>query len=177
MRAHPFFPLALGVVAATLGTHDVVACGDKFLVPSRGARFELSMAVRQKAAILLYTNPQSALAGTVARLSIDPALQKAGYRPTFVVAAAALEQALSRGGWDVVLADVADGPAVRRAVAAPDAPAVLAVVHETKGVDVGQAKKLYTAVLKTPKHSQTFVDAIDDALVHRRTAQAKAARK
>lgn len=177
MFARRIVLIVIAVLTATVGTHDVVACGDKFLVPSRGARFELSMAVRQRAAILLYAHPQSALASAVTRLSIDPALQKAGYRPTFVAGAGELEQALRRGGWDVVLADVADGPAVTRAVAMGDTPAVLAVVSETKGVDMSRTKKLYTVVLKTPKHSQSFIDAIDDAFVQRRTAQAKAAKK
>jgi hypothetical protein len=159
MFARRIVLIVIAVLTATVGTHDVVACGDKFLVPSRGARFELSMAVRQRAAILLYAHPQSALASAVTRLSIDPALQKAGYRPTFVAGAGELEQALRRGGWDVVLADVADGPAVTRAVAMGDTPAVLAVVSETKGVDMSRTKK---ALHRRAENAET------QPVVHRR---------
>ena len=46
---------------------SLLACGDKFLVSSRGTRYHLAPAVRKPAAILIYTNPVSdvpkALAG------------------------------------------------------------------------------------------------------------------
>ena len=48
--------LAAACVFALAGTtsSDVQACGDKFLAPSRGTRFDLAPAARERAAILLY---------------------------------------------------------------------------------------------------------------------------
>ena len=46
------------IVLAGIASHrDVLACGDKFLVVSRGTRFERAAKRRQPAAILVFANP------------------------------------------------------------------------------------------------------------------------
>ena len=79
----------LGTTAAPL------ACGDKFLLPSRGTRFQQPPRERIPATILLYANPASPLPQALTKLSVNVALRKVGYRPTFVDSLDALERAVS----------------------------------------------------------------------------------
>ena len=147
---------------------DLLACGDKFLVVSRGTRFQRATIARQPANILVYANPSSTLPKALEKADVDETLRKAGYRPTTVSDPVALEQALRRGGWDLVLADLSDGSAVRSGLLgrAP-APMVVPVVYRGTGSEVAQAKKDYQRVLKGPIKSQAFLEAIDDALALR----------
>jgi hypothetical protein len=158
---------------SVLVSRDLRACGDKFLVPSRGARFELSTSVRQRAMVLVYANPASALHEALSSLSVDPAVRKAGYRPTIVGSTEDLGQAIRRGGWDVVLVDVEDGPTIRTAAFPEDGPFVVAVGGNLSGTEMARAKKQYVVVLKSPSRGQAFVEAIDEAFARRRDAQSK----
>jgi hypothetical protein len=154
---------------------DLLACGDKFLVPSRGLRFELAPSARQQAAVLLYVSPSSPLANLFDRLSIDPALRKAGYRPTVAASLEELDRALGQGNWDVVLVDLGSGLAARRSTAG--SPAVLAVAVNATNRELAQAKPRYDAIIKSPKQSRTFIDTFDAAVASRQAARAKAAKK
>lgn len=155
------------LVLTTIGS-DLLACGDKFLVVSRGTRFQRAGIVRQPARILVYTNPASALPKALEKVMVDTTLRKAGYQPTSVSDAAALEQALHRGGWDLVVADVSDGAAVRgRLRGSIPAPMVLPVLHNATGTEMALAKKDYQRIIKGPIKSQAFLEAIDDALALR----------
>ena len=60
----------------------LLACGDKFLVVSRGTRFERP-AVRRAARILVYANPVSGFAKSLALEPMERTLRKAGPRPIF----------------------------------------------------------------------------------------------
>jgi len=143
------------------------ACGDKFLMPSRGTRFQQAPLHRVPAAVLLYANPASPLPGALSRLSVDATLRKAGYRPTFVHSLDGLEAALARGGWDVIVVDVADGAAVRSRLDRRTASAVLPVLVDAAETAVKQARADYRRIIKSPGRGQAFVDGIDDVLASR----------
>ena len=169
---------AVGVVILLISLADgnLLACGDKFLVPSRGMRFELTPGARQQAAVLFYANPTTSLPGLFTKLSVDPALRKAGYRPTVVATAEEFDQTLRRSSWDVVLLDVADGSAAPLS-AASGSPALIAVATNSSASDVARAKKQCAAIMKPPKQSQAFVQALDAAVAtqQKRAKAAKAA--
>lgn len=155
------------LVLSVAGT-DLLACGDKFLVVSRGTRFQRAAIVRQPANILVYANPSSTLPKALEKAEVDETLRKAGYRPTSVSDPRELDQALRKGGWDLVVADLADGTVVRgRLQGGGKAPMVLPVVYRATGSEIAQAKKDYPRVLKGPVKSQAFLEAIDDALALR----------
>jgi hypothetical protein len=162
----------LAIVIASMATGDVLACGDKFLVPSRGLRFELTASAREQARVLVYLNPASSLPGLATKLSLDAALRKAGYRAAVAANAVEIGEMLRQGPWDVVLLDVADGPIAGQTTGAP---ALIAVAVNQKDSDLGRAKKQFAAILKSPSRSQSFVAALDIAVATRRTVQAKAA--
>jgi len=169
------------VVAGLLGLvmvspADMLACGDKFLVPSRGMRFSPPVN-RESARILLYATPGSALSATLASLSVELTLRKAGYRPTSVNSAAQFEATLSAGGWDVIVVDLADGPLMVRRLAAGDAPVVLPVAYGPARDTLEDAKDRYPQVLKSPKKNLAFVEAIDKAIVARAKARANTVKK
>ena len=161
--------LVIGISSAIL----VLACGDKFLVSSRGTRFQRAAAAREPASILIYTNPASELPKVLASIPVDATLTKAGYRPTTVATSDELEKALSRAGWDLVLVGMADAPAVSKRLRGDRVPAVLPVVFNPTTSELKEAKKLYPVVLKATAKSQSFLSAIDEALAHRPKPQAK----
>ena len=146
---------------------DLSACGDKFLVVSRGTRFERAKTARQPANILVYANPSSTLPKALEKASVDATLRKAGYRPTSVSAPAEFEAAMKQGGWDIVVADLTDSSAIRGRLQGKAAPMVVPVVLNATGTELAQAKKDYQRVLKGPIKSQAFLEAIDDALALR----------
>jgi hypothetical protein len=151
---------------------DLPACGDKFLVPGRGARFRNRVVDRESATVLLYARPGSALARALGTLSVEARLRAAGYRPTVARSREELESALRGGGWDVVVVDLADASDVGWLQTAP-APLVLPVVQEVPKAVVDDAKRRYSLVLRSPRRYQTFLEALDKLISARARGRAR----
>jgi len=171
-----WFAVGVTVLLASVATGDALACGDKFLIPSRGVRFELTPAARQQAAVLLYVNPSSSLRAVFERLALDIALRKAGYRPRIVAEADEFRRTLRESDWDVVLLDLSDGTLGGGLFERTIAPQVIVVALNPTANDLARVRKEYAAILKSPTRSQAFVDALDVAVATRHAAQAKAAK-
>ena len=166
--------VGLLVLSGAVASTDLLACGNKFLIASRGTRFGKVAVARHPAAILVYVNPASTLPEALGNVPVEAILRKAGYRPTTVSDPAELEQALRQGGWDVVLADLSDSAALRGRFQGDGAPMVLPVVYQpARGVEK-QAKKDYGRVLRAPFKGQRLLETIDDAVAVRVELQAKA---
>jgi hypothetical protein len=164
---------ALLLVAGSSTSDSLLACGEKFLMGSRGTRFHRPT-VRQSAAILVYANPALNLPKALANVPFEATLRKAGYQPTVVTSLAALSSALSRGGWDLVLADVSDSQALSTRPQNASSPIVLPVMYNPTGAELAAAKKQHRRILKAPTKNQAFLDAVDDALAQRSTVLATA---
>lgn len=151
-----------------IGTGELLACGDKFLVASRGTRYQRAGQARHGASILVYMHAKSTIPKAFERVSED-VTKKAGYSVTRVESATELEQALKQGGWDVLLADLADSPTVKGRVqsSGPDAPLLVPVAYGVTGTEIAQAKKEYQRVLKGPIKTYAFLAAMDEALALR----------
>jgi hypothetical protein len=160
---------ALVIVGAAGPTADLLACGDKYLVPARGLTFR----ARQDAAILLYGTDASQLLRSINELSIPATLQKAGYRPTVVRTGTDFTSALSKGGWDLVVVDPTDRPPLADQVRKASGPAVLAVNYTLSGDLLKLARQDYTALVKAPKNSGAFLEMIDSAVEKHRTTKKK----
>ena len=167
--------LMVGLVALAGLSDDLIACGDKFLVTSRGTRFQRAAVARQPAKILVYAGPTSTLPKALEKVMVDDTLRKAGYQPTSVSAPADLDRALRQGGWDLVLADLGDSSALKARLQGSGAPLLVPVVHNATGTEIAQAKKDYQRVLKGPFKSQAFLEAIDDAVTLKEKLRAKIA--
>ena len=159
--------LALGVlVIYGIASGELLACGDKFLVASRGTRYQRAGQARETASILIYLPPTSTLPKAFERVS-EEVTRKAGYRLINVSNASELEQALRQGGWDLLLTDLADVQTVRGRVSGAAAPTLIPVAYQVTGSELAQAKKEYQRVLRGPIKTYAFLSALDDALAYR----------
>jgi hypothetical protein len=163
----------IGVGPATV---DLLACGDKFLVISRGTRFQRARIAGRQAAVLVYVNPGSTLGKALGNVPVDDSLKKAGYRGASVATTTDLGRAISQGGWDLVIADLDDSPGIRGQLPqGPTSPMVLPIAYNPTKAAFAQAKKEYPRVIKGPIKSQAFLDALDDAVAYidKQRSQAK----
>jgi hypothetical protein len=167
--------LVVGTLLLTVTGSDLLACGEKFLVMSRGTRFQRASVARQPANILVYANPTSSLPKALEKAKVDDTLRKVGYRPTSVATSSELEQALKQGGWDLVVADLGDSAALRARLQGSSAPMLVPIALNVTGTELAQAKKDYQRVLKGPVKSQSFLEAIDDALALREKLRTRTA--
>jgi hypothetical protein len=154
--------LRLMVVAGFCTAASVLACGDKFLVAGRGARFQRGAA---HPTVLIYAPQASTLRGGPGTPSVDAVLSRAGYHPAVAASAEELGKLLHEGAPGVVLVDIADAPTVAKyASAAPAGPIILPVLNNASRQDVTAARKTYGVALKSPASNDALLDAVDEAV-------------
>jgi hypothetical protein len=135
-----------GVVFLAAGG-DALACGDKFLVSSRGTRYHRPKTARA-ASIVIYGNPAAELSG---KASLETVLKREGHRSTMVQTAEQLAALLAGGRFDVVLAAASVLDAVSSLVsAAPDGPVVVPVKAPVR--DAALLRAVDKAVAQRDKH-------------------------
>jgi hypothetical protein len=145
---------------------SLYACGEKFLMRGRGTRYQRATPMRKPASILVYANPALNLPKSLANVPVDTTLRRAGYKPTTVTSAGELAGALGRGGWDLVVVDLADSSVVTQAPKVQPT-VVLPVVLNPTSQEFAAARKRHPHLLKAPVKSRTFLDAVDEALADR----------
>ena len=114
--------------------------------------------------MLVYANPSSVLPEALGKVKVEEVLGRAGYRPTTVSSPEELEKALQQGGWDLVVADLADGESLRGQLQGEDAPIFLPVMLKPSRGDFKQAKKDFGIVVKGPVKSQRFLETVDEVV-------------
>jgi hypothetical protein len=150
----------VAIAGLSVGT-SLLACGDKFLVAGRGARFQRGGA---RATVLVYAPPSSALSGGFGNLSVDKVLSRAGYRPTTAVSAKELNEMIKDRGPDVVLVDIADAHTVERhGTAGSSGPIILPVLNNASRLELAEARKTWGVALKSPASGDSLLDAVDEA--------------
>jgi len=159
--------IVLLMITATV--NRLPGCGDKFLVSSRGTRYQHAPLTNGSAAILIYANPSSPIVAAIDRVSAVSTLRRAGYRPMLVQTPAEFEDSLQRGGWDLVLVGLSDADAVSRRV--KSTAGVLPVVLTSE--DLTAVRKRYPLALKDPTNRATLLNTIADALSSRPREKAK----
>ena len=168
---HQLTAAALVILCGAGSAPDLLACGDKYIVPIRGTRFDRPSLPRD-ASILLFASDASDLSRVINKLSLATTFQKAGYRLTMVRSDADFTSALARGSWDLVLVDTADRPRIGDRGRDASGPAVLPVSY-AGGDQLKLARQDYPALVKAPKNSRAFLDMIDTALEKHRSTQAR----
>lgn len=136
--------LMVGAVAVVgvLMSGDLLACGDKFLMSTRGTRYQRPKNFRA-ASVLIYADPSAGLS----RSKIESILKSEGHRSTAVQSFEQLSAILAGGRFDVVLAAGATAGSVERLVAgAPDGAIVVAL--DTKPKEGSILKAIDKAVEK-----------------------------
>jgi hypothetical protein len=147
-------------------TNLLLACGDKFLISSRGTRYQKAPIKREPHAILIWANPDSELAKGLADARVDETLRKVGYQPTTVATAAEVDSALNRGAWDLVIVGIADAQVVSKRFQS-SAPILLPIALHPTDSQMKLAKDQYDVVFKGPVKRESFLNAVDEALAHR----------
>lgn len=166
---------AMVLLVGGIGASEpLLACGEKFLMRNRGTRFQRAAPARMPASILVYANPALNLPKALANVPVDATLRKAGYRPTTVTSPDDFQAAIARGGWDLVLVDVADTIVVPRPRLNANTPIVLPVAFNATKSELAAAKKQHQRILNAPIKNQAFLDAIDHALADRPAAASQA---
>ena len=125
-------------VAALLGVSlnsDVLACGDKFLMSSRGTRYHRPKNFRA-ASILIYADPAAGLN----RSKLESILKSEGHRSTAAQSVEQLSALLAGGRYDVVLTATTVAPTVEQLVAkGPDQAIIVALESKPKNDSVLKA--------------------------------------
>jgi hypothetical protein len=151
------------VVALATVAPDLLACGEKFLVPTRGTRFSGPPPKRTDAAILLYADPASETSRALTKLSAATMLQKAGYRVTEVATDPQLAAALNQR-WDLALVDFNVLRTMTSQGRNITAAAVVPVAYMLTGAELKDARRQYPFIIKSPTRATTVLDAVDTAL-------------
>ena len=158
MRRRTVF-IGLAALVGILTWSSLLACGDKFLVVSRGTRYQRPKNARA-ANVLIYANPASAMPATLKSLPVESVLKHEGHRSTRVETPEQLTAILAGGRFDVVLASSGDAPAVEKLLgASPDAPVMLSFCPKEKALAKDAA-----CDLSSPPKEQSLLEAIDKAV-------------
>jgi hypothetical protein len=161
--------IASALLLAALCAPDILyACGDKFLLVGRGARFQKAYAAIHPAAILIVLPSKSVKNAAVRDSRLRTALKMAGHRVEVLQQPANLAEVLSRSRPDIILAERADASVI------PDVggggqpkPTVIAVLEEPSSSELASASQQFEGVLKTPQPLSQILNLLDDVMKKR----------
>jgi hypothetical protein len=141
------------------------ACGDKFLMAGRGARFQRAYASVYPGNVLIYARPSADPKAAIRDPQLHKALRQAGHAVSVIEEWAQLEQALKTGPVDIVLVDVAEAAKLRDLVASSSAhPDTLYIEFASKGKTANPAFKCR---LKASDGKLKYLDEIENAMTAR----------
>jgi hypothetical protein len=104
-------PFVVALVVSIPALYPVAhACGDKFLMVGRGAKFQRAWASVYPGNVLIYARPSTDLKAAIRDPQLHKALRQAGHTVSIIEDWTLLEQALKTVPVDVVLVDVAEAP-------------------------------------------------------------------
>ena len=95
--------LTLGAMA---GGQDLLACGDKYLIPGRGVGYQQAYKAKVPGSIVIYAPTDPSGAGALRSAQLQAALRAIGHRLTVVKDASEVERLLKAGGVDIVMSDL-----------------------------------------------------------------------
>ncbi len=151
--------LLLLILTATI----VWACGDKLMLVM-GVRLS-QLKPTHPAAILAYPQQNLPSAALIRQIQLHPAVKKAGHKFQLVEDLGRLDDALSTGKYDLVLADVSVADDLTQRVrSAPSRPVVLPVAYNATKAAQSATQKKFHCLLKAPSDSEHYLLAIDQAM-------------
>ena len=157
--------LVLTLAAVLQAAEAADACGDKFLLVGRGARFQRAYAAIYPATILIYAHSQTGLSAAIRDPQLQASLKLAGHRASIVEDEGLFKQALKSGGFDIVLGDVAEAAALEtQAQASPSKPTVLSVMYKPTKVEAAELEKQFSCKLKASDRAERYLSVIDDTM-------------
>jgi hypothetical protein len=167
MRAYKTILMVMAAVFLQNGV-GAQACGDKFLLLGRGAKFQRAYAALHPASIVIYAQPQRSAAKAIRDPRLQQDLKLAGHRVSMVESEAALVRALASERVDLVLTDVADADRTSTAGAASvSRPTILPVMYEPTAEEAKRIQAQYQCRLKSSDRPDRYLRTIDDAMTVR----------
>jgi len=161
------------VVVLVLGVSTLypaaLACGDKFLMVGRGAKFQRAYASVHPGKILIYARPSTDAKAAIRDPQLHKALRQAGHAVSVIEDWALLEAALRTAPSDVVLVDVAEAAKLNATLAtSPTHPDALFVAFPP-----AQAPSDVICRLKSSDKAIRYLDEVENVM-KARSKRAKA---
>jgi len=159
--------VALLVVALTVGVSPLYsvaqACGDKFLIPGRGAKFQRAYASVYPGKLLIYVKPSTDPKAAIRDPQVQKAFRQAGHTVSIIEDWTLLEQAVKTGPVDIILVDAAEAsrlqPLVAASLAQPDAMYVAFPSKQSAAAD-----KSLNIRLKSSDRAMKYLDEIENVM-------------
>jgi len=153
------FLVLVTVVLLVLAQIPVEACGDKLLAMARAISIFKAYKPWKNASILIYQVRKDSV---VKDKQFQTSLTLAGHKIKTIDKADQLDQTLSAGKYDLVVADIGDAAALKQRLASRgSAPSVLPLLVKPAKEELVAAEKQYGAVIKTPGGFTNHLEAID----------------
>lgn len=160
MRRFVTLVAILFVSASTL--HPLLACGDKFLMVGRGAKFQRAYASVYPGKVLIFARPSKTDKAAIRDPQLHKALRQAGHTVSVIEDWALLEQAMKTVPVDVVLVDVTEAQRMKGLMSsATSAPNTLFVAYPgaTKAVIEDEQCRL-----KSTDRPLKFLDEVENTM-------------
>jgi hypothetical protein len=159
------------VIAATiacvlaLGQGVAAGCGDKFVLVGGAARINRS---KFPSRVLVFMNPASRVPAAEKEFHVEATLTAAGHKAKVVESEAEVQKALESGKYDLVLADVADVPELRKQCgASASKPAVLPLLYKPTAAELSAAEKEANCQVRPSKKASDLLAVIDETMKDR----------
>ncbi len=160
-----FLVVFVVIAALQTGADSLLACGDKFVLVGRGAKFRQAYAAIYPASIIVFAQPMRGAGKAIRDPRLQADLKLAGHHVTVAEDERAFAHALESDRVDVVLTDAADADRVAaEASKAPAKPRVLPVMFEPSKDDAKAIEARYQVHLTNSDRSIRYLAAIDDAM-------------
>jgi hypothetical protein len=153
--------LVVGLVLGASALYPAaLACGDKFLMVGRGAKFQRAYASVYPGKILIYARPSTDAKAAIRDPQLHKALRQAGHAVSVIEDWALLEAALETAPTDVVLVDVAEAAKLQAALAsAPTHPDTLFVAFPS-----GPPPPAIICRLKSSDKAIRYLDEVENVM-------------
>ncbi|MGE5814135.1 MAG: hypothetical protein ACM36C_06585 [Acidobacteriota bacterium] len=137
------------------------ACGDKFLMVGRGAKFQRAYASVHPGKLLIYARPSTNAKAAIRDPQLHKALRQAGHAVSVIEDWPLLEQALRTVPVDVILVDVAEATRLQAAMATSSShPDVLYVAFP----DEPKATGALVCHLKSSDRPLRYLDEVENVM-------------
>ncbi len=138
----------------------VQACGDKFLMVGRGARFQRVYASVYPGKVLIFARPATDPKAAIRDPQLHRALRQAGHAVSVIEDWTLLEQALKSVPMDVVLVDVGEAEELQKVIASsPGHPEALYVAMPS-----APPQKQIVCKLKATDRPVRFLDEVENVM-------------
>jgi hypothetical protein len=158
--------LLLASLLATRGA-DLSACGDKSLAAG-GIRMQRALAARYPASVLIYTPSASRLNRAARELDLQKTLRLVGHTYREVANETDLQAQVDSGHYNILLADIADAPALQaRFDSSVSRVVIVPVLYKPTKAEAAEAAKQRRFLIKAPGRAAQYLTTIAEAVASR----------